>query len=136
MPESFFKWDQEKLTTHVETMDNEHKKLIEIMNRLYDRHEAKASKSELASLIRELATWTITHFDHEEKFFDTLDYPHASVHKKIHRDLIERLQVHQADFEKNGALSAAFFQFLKTWLSAHIMGVDTKYGEVAVKKSA
>lgn len=136
MSETFFKWDQSRLTTHVDAMDNEHKKLIEIMNKLYDRNENKASKTELGSIIRELASWTVTHFDHEEKFFDTLQYSQAAVHKKIHRDLIERLQGHQAEFEKTGTLSPAFFQFLKTWLTAHIMGVDTKYGEVATKRSA
>lgn len=136
MSDSFFKWDQSRLTTHVDAMDNEHKKLIEIMNKLYDRNENKAGKAELAAIVRELASWTVTHFEHEEKFFDTLPYSHATVHKKIHRDLIERLKGHQAEFEKTGTLSPAFFQFLKTWLTAHIMGVDTKYGEVATKRSA
>lgn len=136
MAESFFKWDQERLTTHVDAMDHEHQKLIQIMNRLYERNEAKASKTELTSIVRELASWTVTHFDHEEKFFDTLPYSQSAVHKKIHRDLIERLKGHQAEFEKTGALSPAFFQFLKTWLTAHIMGIDTKYGEIAAKKSA
>lgn len=135
MADSFFKWDQDRLTTHVDAMDNEHKKLIAIMNKLYERNEAKAPKSELGSIVKELATYTVTHFEHEEKFFDTLPYSQAAVHKKIHKDLVERLKGHQAEFEKSGVLVPAFFQFLKTWLSAHIMGVDTKYGEVAVKKA-
>ena len=135
MSESFFKWDREKLSTYVDAMDNEHKKLVEIMNRLFERTEAKASKQELGGLINELGSWTVTHFAHEEKFFDTLDYPHASVQKKIHKDLLERFKGHQAEFEKTGVLTLAFFQFLKTWLTAHIMGIDIKYGEIAVKKA-
>ncbi|WP_413586641.1 bacteriohemerythrin [Bdellovibrio sp. HCB274] len=136
MADSFFKWDQERLTTHVEAMDNEHKKLIDIMNRLFERNEAKAGKSELQSIVRELASWTVTHFEHEEKFFDTLPYSQASVHKKIHADLITRLKGHAAEFDKTGVLTPAFFQFLKTWLTAHIMGIDTKYGLIASQKSA
>ncbi|WP_413558836.1 bacteriohemerythrin [Bdellovibrio sp. HCB209] len=136
MSENFFKWDQERLTTHVDAMDNEHKKLIEIMNRLHDRYEAKAGKAELGPLVKELGSWTVTHFQHEERFFDTLDYPQASVHKKIHKDLLERFTGHAAEFEKTGHLTPEFFQFLKTWLTAHIMGIDHKYGEVAHKKSA
>lgn len=135
MSESFFKWDQERLSTHVEAMDNEHKKLINIMNKLYERYEAKASKAEIGAVVRELASWTVTHFDHEEKFFDTLPYSQAAVHKKIHKDLIARLQGHQAEFEKTGTLTPAFFQFLKTWLTAHIMGIDTKYGVIAAQKA-
>jgi hemerythrin-like metal-binding protein len=135
MSESFFKWDKERLTTHVEAMDNEHIKLINIMNKLYERQEAKAGKAELLVLIKELGAWTVTHFQHEEKFFDTLAYSQANVHKKIHKDLLERFMGHQAEFEKTGVLSPAFFQFLKTWLTAHIMGIDIKYGEIAAKKA-
>ncbi|MDG0815249.1 bacteriohemerythrin [Bdellovibrio svalbardensis] len=135
MGESFFKWDQQKLTTHVDAMDREHQKLIDIMNRLYERHEAKATKPELQSIVRELVSWTVTHFEHEEKFFDTLAYSQASVHKKIHKDLIARLKEHGGEFEKTGVLTPAFFQFLKTWLTAHIMGIDTKYGLIASQKA-
>ncbi|XGC79810.1 bacteriohemerythrin [Bdellovibrio bacteriovorus] len=135
MSELFFKWDTEKLTTHVDAMDNEHKKLIDIMNKLYERHEAKATKAELSGIIKELATWTVTHFEHEEKFFDTLDYSQSKVHKQIHKDLVERLKGHQAEFEKTGILGPAFFSFLKTWLTAHIMGIDLKYGVIAAKKA-
>ena len=134
MSDSFFKWDPVRLTTHVDAMDHEHKKLIDIMNKLHERHEAKATKSELVAIVKELAAWTTTHFEHEEKFFDTLPYTHANVHKKIHKDLLERLKGHAQEFEKSGVLTPAFFQFLKTWLTAHIMGIDTKYGEIAAKK--
>lgn len=135
MSESFFKWDKERLTTHVEAMDNEHIKLINIMNKLYERHEAKAGKAEILGLIKELGAWTVTHFQHEERFFDTLEYSQASVHKKIHKDLLARFGGHQEEFEKTGVLSPAFFQFLKTWLTAHIMGIDVKYGEIAARKA-
>ncbi|MNK96104.1 Bacteriohemerythrin [compost metagenome] len=135
MSESFFKWDKERLTTHVEAMDNEHIKLINIMNKLYERHEAKASKAEILGLVKELGAWTVTHFQHEERFFDTLEYSQAAVHKNIHKDLLARFGGHQAEFEKTGVLSPAFFQFLKTWLTAHIMGIDVKYGEIAARKA-
>ena len=136
MAESFFKWDQERLTTHVDAMDAEHKKLIDIMNKLYERSEAKAGKAELLSIVKELGSWTVTHFQHEEKFFDSIPYKQAAVHKRIHQDLLARFGEHQKEFEKTGVLGPAFFQFLKTWLTAHIMGIDTKYGEVANQKSA
>ena len=135
MAENFFKWDPVRLTTHIDAMDREHEKLVAIMNRLYERHEAKATKAELSSIVRELASWTITHFEHEEKFFDTLPYSQANVHKKIHKDLIARLTDHKAEFEKTGVLTPAFFQFLKTWLTAHIMGIDVKYGVIASQKA-
>lgn len=136
MSESFFKWNQEKLTTHVDAMDQEHKKLVDIMNRLYEKYEAKASKAELQKLVQDLGSWTLTHFSHEENFFDSLPYTQANVHKKIHKDLLAKYKSYSDEFNKTGKLSPDFFNFLKTWLTAHIMGIDVKYGEIAIKKAS
>lgn len=131
-----FQWDPSKLSIHVDKMDQEHIKLINLMNKLATRYEEKAPFTELVSIAKELQNWTITHFDHEEKFFDTLPYSHANVHKKIHKDLLAKLDEHIKNFEKNKTLSDEFFRFLKVWLTAHIAGIDMKYGEIANKKSA
>jgi hemerythrin len=136
MSETFLKWDQTKFTTHVNAMDIEHKKLVDIMNKLYDKVNAKSNKTEVGAILKELGNFVVMHFEHEEKFFDGLDYSQAGVHKKIHKDLLERFKGHSAEFEKTGILTPAFFQFLKTWLTAHIMGIDTKYGEIAKRKAA
>ena len=135
MAENFFKWDREKLTTYVDAMDDEHQKLISLMNQLYTQYEAKASHSELSRILKELAAWTVTHFEHEEKFFDKLPYDRAAVHKHIHQTLLADLKKHQAEFEKSKVLSPDFFIFLKTWLTAHIIGVDKKYGMIAICKT-
>jgi hemerythrin-like metal-binding protein len=131
-----FQWDPSKLSIHVDKMDQEHIKLINLMNKLATRHEEKAPHSELVSIAKELQSWTITHFDHEEKFFDTLPYSHANVHKKIHKDLLAKLDDHVKTFEKSKTLTDEFFRFLKVWLTAHIAGIDMKYGEIANKKAA
>lgn len=131
-----FQWDPSKLSVHVDKMDQEHIKLINLMNKLATRHEEKAPFTELASLAKELQNWTITHFDHEEKFFETLPYTQANVHKKIHKDLLAKLEEHVKTFEKTKTLPDDFFRFLKVWLTAHIAGIDIKYGEIASKKAA
>lgn len=87
-------------------------------------------------LVCELGSWTETHFAHEEKFFDSLPYSQSKTHKLIHKDLLAKFKQHSDEFDKKGELTPAFFQFLKTWLSAHIMGVDTKYGLIASQKAS
>lgn len=136
MSDSIFQWDPKRYSIHVDAMDKEHQKLIDIMNKLYSRNNQGASKSELSSIIKDLGAWTKTHFEHEEKFFDTLPYTQSAVHKKIHQDLLRRFTEHAEAFEKSGKLTDEFFRFLKTWLQAHICGIDIKYGEIANKKSA
>ena len=124
----FFDWN-DKLDIGVMAMNNEHKHLLAIMNRLFDRNEAKADKNELKGIIKELGEYTVKHFGDEEKYFDSINFPDSSKHKLIHKDLLEKFGGHVAAFEKSGQLDKSFFDFLKMWLSAHIQGVDAKYGQ-------
>jgi hemerythrin len=51
--------------------------------------------------------------------------------------LLENFSKHYESFNQNGKLTDDFFHFLKFWLSAHIQGIDKKYGEAkVVKKNA
>ncbi|MFP5520553.1 MAG: bacteriohemerythrin [Bdellovibrionia bacterium] len=132
MSDSIFQWDATRYSVHVNSMDKEHQKLIEVMNKLYSRNQQKASKSELQGIIKELGTLTKAHFEHEEAFFEKLpNYSQAAIHKKIHEDLLRRFTEHVTAFDKSGVLTDEFFRFLKTWLQAHIAGIDMKYGHAA-----
>lgn len=134
---SFFQWDQAKYSIDVPAMDKEHQQLIQIMNKLYDKHVAKANKAELTAVIKELGDFVVKHFKDEEEYFMKLpDYTKKEVHKKIHADLISKFTGHVKNFEKEGVLKEDFFTFLKVWLTAHIAGVDMNYGKGLVKKSA
>ena len=130
MSETLFQWDPAKFSVHVDSMDREHQKLISIMNKLYERSQAGASKSELGLILNELGDYTVYHFTSEEKYFSQIPYAQAQSHKLIHKELLTRFQTHAEQFAKEGKLSEDFFRFLKTWLMAHIVGIDSKYGEI------
>ena len=124
---SLLEWTKQ-LDIGVPAMNTEHMKLLEIMNRLYDRNEAKCEVPELRALLTELGAYTIKHFSDEEAYLATIEYPELAIHKLIHKDLLEKFGRHVTDFDVRGILDPAFFGFLKLWLSAHIQGVDMKYG--------
>lgn len=130
---SYFTWDPNRLSVHVDSMDKEHIRLIELMNNLYDLSEKGSSKDVLGVALKDLVDWTVKHFQHEEKFFDSLEYKMADMHKAIHKDLLNKLGDHGKKFEESGKLTPEFFDFLKMWLNAHIAGIDMKYSEIAVK---
>jgi hemerythrin-like metal-binding protein len=131
MATNFFNWDPAKYSVKINQIDNEHQKLISLMNTLYVKNEAKASKSEILTAMKDLGSYTEKHFSNEEAFFSKLPYSQAEGHKKIHKDLLTKFNGHLDNFQKSGTLSVDFFNFLKVWLSAHIVGVDTKYAEIA-----
>jgi hemerythrin-like metal-binding protein len=119
----------------VEQMDQEHQKIILLMNRLYDQNQEKEKKEVMLTTIVELANFTKTHFQHEEAYFDTLKgYSGGETHKYIHADLLKKLEDFKVKFEGgNGVVGKDFFEFLDLWLRAHIGGIDKKYGEISNK---
>jgi hemerythrin-like metal-binding protein len=119
------------LDVGVQNMNKEHQQLLSIMNKLYDRHQEKAPLIELKSLMNDLANYTVKHFQDEEAYFDSIGFPDADKHKLIHKDLLTKFGTHRSNFEASGTLDQSFFLFLKMWLSAHIQGIDSKYGVFA-----
>lgn len=133
---SFFKW-QPTFDVGVEEMNQEHQQLMQLMNRLYELNDKKAAKLELRLALKALGDFTVRHFSDEEKYMASIQYQGLDTHKIIHQNLLKQFGEHVDRFEKGGDhLSPQFFEFLRFWLSAHIQGVDIKYGDFAKKKSA
>ncbi len=112
----------------VEDMNNEHKHLLGLMSKLHDDYLGKRSFTTQLQTLEELLSYTIKHFSDEERYFDSIGFPEAESHKGIHKNLLDKLSHFADNFKKTGELNEEFFAFLKTWLSAHIQGVDIRYG--------
>jgi hemerythrin len=134
---TFFQWD-EQLDVGVGAMNDEHKELISLMNRLHERNLAGASKTELLKAIKDLAQFTVKHFTDEEAFMESIQFPGLETHRLIHKDLLQKFTKQAADFEHGSAMKVpeSMFTFLRVWLSAHIRGIDCKYGKHAEGRAA
>lgn len=125
---SIFVWDPEKYSVGVQEMDDEHKILIGIMNRLYNRNAGGAPIEELNKIIDELVNFTKKHFTDEEDYMQKMNYPELRTHHALHLDLFRELQRHIDEFrEGQMQIRRNFFDFLTAWLAAHIIGVDKRY---------
>ena len=126
----------DRLDIGVQEMNWEHQYLLDIMNRLYDRSSGSATPAEVGRILQELGDYTVKHFTHEEQYFESIGFPDSEKHKLIHLDLLSKFKSHVAQFESSGRLDDRFFSFLRMWLSAHIQGVDTKYGAFAKMRNS
>ena len=115
----FLQWNQ-SFDLGIGEMNDEHKQLINIMNKLYTEAEQKASRESLAHTVKDLVTYTLKHFSDDEAYMARVGYPKQETHKLIHKDLVPRFQKHIEHFEKFEVLQLYFFDFLQLWLSAHI----------------
>lgn len=125
----FFKWTQKDYGLDVYEMDNEHKILIDKMNKLHSAAENKANFANLQSLVDDLAKYTVEHFKDEEAYMASIHFPGLDTHKVIHKQLLDKFAEHVAKFQETRTLGDDFFGFLKVWLSAHIRGIDMKYSD-------
>lgn len=135
MAQELFQWDKQ-YELKVGAMDDEHKKLIALMNSLHKKYESKAPFFEQLAAFKELANFTVKHFADVEAFMAAIKFPSLEIHKIIHKQLLEKIFHFSAEIEKSKSISPDIFGFLKTWLTAHILGVDTQYAEHSRKKAS
>lgn len=132
----FINWEN-KYDIGVSSMNDEHQKLIRLMNNVWNAND-KGNKASTLESLDSLGTFVIEHFKNEEAFMESIDFPGLNTHKKIHEKLLADFSTHAKGFANDSStkLSSAFFSFLKLWLSAHIQGIDIKYGEHHQKKAS
>ena len=114
----------------VTEIDNQHKKLVDMANRLNDAMKAGQGKEAIGKVLNELVSYTATHFAYEERLMDQHKYPMSPEHKQEHKDLVKTVLDFKAKFEKgDAALTAEIMTFLRDWLTKHIMNSDKKFGK-------
>lgn len=119
----------EKLSVGVGMLDEDHKRLVGMVNELFDAMQAGKGRDVLGRILDGLVQYTKIHFAHEESFFARTAYPAAAAHKQEHDALTQQVVEVQRKYAAGGdaALSLEVLQFLKNWLVKHIQGSDQKY---------
>ncbi|WP_027389186.1 bacteriohemerythrin [Chrysiogenes arsenatis] len=125
----FIVWS-DALNSGVNFIDSEHKQLVKIVNKLADAVRAGAGKEVLGKVFNELLGYTADHFKDEETHMHKYQYPEYSAHKAEHEKLVQQALTLKSKFEAGDLLVASdTLDFLKSWLTEHIMGRDIKLGE-------
>jgi len=113
----------------VKKFDDQHKKLIDLLNQLHDAMKAGQGNAMLGVVLQSLITYTATHFKEEEQVMQANGYPDLPQHKLEHEKLVKQVLDLQKKFQSGGSvLTLTVMSFLKDWLTSHIQGVDKKYG--------
>jgi hemerythrin len=125
----FAEWTKE-FSVGVEEIDDDHKRLLALVNELHDALEAGAAWDVLDSVLDGLMLYVSYHFAHEETLFTRTDYPGYERHRRQHQALTITVQEIQADFQANASETLPYqvLDFLKNWLYEHIMGSDRAFG--------
>ncbi len=122
---SIVKWSDD-LSYDVQEMDNDHKVMIELVNRMYTIASEGNSEFDIKTLLAKLAEYAILHFRREEIVMKTCQYPGFDEHVAFHHDL--EIQVFELLKQKDKSFTATeideILQFISDWLYDHISTAD------------
>ena len=127
MPVTFFKWN-DSLSLKIPEIDEQHKKLVDIINLLYEAFMDQTANERIPEIIHELNQYADYHFTTEEKYFDRFNYEQTEVHKKEHEKYIDKMKEFEEKYNRNPkALTYEMMNFLRNWWQDHIQGSDRDY---------
>ena len=128
-------WSNE-LSVGIESIDEQHKKLVNMINALHDAKLTGGSNDLLGKIFTGLTTYTQKHFTYEENMFAEYGYSNFEEHKRQHNELIAQVIELKDKFMENpqGTISDDLIHFLKRWLTNHIMRSDKDYTEFLISK--
>ncbi len=114
----------------IESIDNDHKKLIMLINNLQTAKDFKTDPQFEKQTLDEVINYTLYHFEREESFMEENGYPDFLPHKAKHQELIYKVNEYVKTYNKGGdGAIEALLKYLKTWLISHINGTDQEYAE-------
>jgi hemerythrin len=125
----YFEWEN-SFSVGVNSIDAEHKKIIEFINNLHDAANTGKSIAVMSGILGGLVEYTMTHFANEEALMKKHGYPNLEKHRELHDDLFVKVNEYRARLktERDG-FADELMAFLKEWLIQHILKTDMAYKE-------
>ena len=125
----FAEWSKE-FSVGVAEIDDDHRRLLELLNELHDAVERGDGQDVLGKVLDGLTLYVSYHFAHEEALFLRTNYPGSERHRRQHRALTITVREIHDDFQSGASdvLPQQVLEFLKNWLYEHILGSDRAFG--------
>ena len=130
----YLKWD-DNYAVGIALFDEQHKKIMEMLNRLLDavKHEGRVEKC--GEIVNELITYSSLHFGTEEAAMKKYGYPHFQKHYDEHNAIKTKLgDLHKKCVEGDILHTMEILKFITHWIDNHLKDIDMNYGPFLVEK--
>ena len=126
---------KEEYSLGIETIDNQHKKLLGMINALSDLRATDDLREVSMKVINDMKEYAVYHFKTEEDYFEKFNYEDKDVHKKIHDAFVAKIgdftdELNKTPDEDIIQFTYKLLDYLQDWLIDHIMGTDRKYADL------
>jgi len=123
---SKIEWNDSYLL-EIPEIDLQHKKLLEVANKLYDTASGseESYKLNMAKVLKSLTDYTVYHFSAEEEFMRKYGYAGVALHKVAHDNFVSEVN-HQILKLNTGTRDDGlqFYSYLANWVLNHIAKAD------------
>jgi hemerythrin len=137
---------RDEWTLGIDTLDEDHREIVDLLLEMAQCY-AKATEppeisaesggaasdntEDLYAALERFGTVARRHFQREEEFIRTIDYPGLPDHQSEHALLMAEFTDMVRDLRERGVtkLSSQDLDALKQWVIAHILGADRKFAD-------
>lgn len=123
----FIVWNDTFRVGH-ELMDQQHKALFALINRLHQEMRHKADSIQLGQTLQELRMYGEEHLASEEALMARLKFPDLEAHQDVHHLYRNKIAAFQGELVRVGeSLAFDLLRFLRQWWTNHILELDFRY---------
>ena len=123
----FMEWSDE-FALGVGSIDIQHQQFFTFINNLHEAFHLGQGEDILRQTIEELSDYAAFHFQNEKDLFLKIRYPLTLNHEAEHEHFTQKAQEFRDKYQAgNFVLTLAVMDFMKDWLTAHILRSDMKY---------
>lgn len=112
----------------VATIDDQHHRLIEMINRLITESQATTQSEVVSDLLTDMTKYAQEHFATEEELMHQYNYPdleeHISQHRAFKKTTANLCRATMSDFE---IVPETMLRYLCDWFKKHILETDMAY---------
>jgi hemerythrin len=119
-----------KYFTGIDKIDSQHLKIVDLMNKLHEEIIMNKDDKNVNESILDLKLYAIFHFSTEENMFKKYHYEGENYDEHMAEHEIFNQQIAQfLSDESSSRLDVGYriLEFLKMWLTAHILSIDMKF---------
>lgn len=121
-------WD-DSLATGDTAIDEDHRHLVTLVQRLADAVEANSSEQIIGDVLCELADHCGAHFNREEHFMKVTRYYDLPAHHDEHSKMIAALTNLIYEFERGLPVAEKTLSMLKSWFRDHTRTWDQRLAD-------
>lgn len=123
----YFDWN-DSLLVGIKTIDDQHKQLVDMINTMHTAVAESGQHCPAPEMVARLKIYAAEHFHVEEGYMQAFAYPGLEAHQKEHQSFCDAVQTFEDNCTSDSANAAEVLDFLKQWLTEHILGVDVQMG--------